>query len=239
LSDGGKSVLGLIHVQIHKIQVSVMQKLPTFLPKDPDDLSRVIDGNPIFNTDQCSKIEWYIKLDGTACAIFDGKPYKRYDARIFKVKRGKKITLTIEEVNANLPSGAIPCQLPDEQSGHFPHWIPVSYDDPQDKYILDGFTKLDNKADGTYECIGAKINGNPHGILSHYWIKHDSVYWGKIQTDNYYQFFHNLFDDFSSDDFGYEGLVGYLDNEPVCKIRCKDFGCRKEKWLKPFYGEMP
>jgi hypothetical protein len=33
LSDGGKSVLGLIHVQIHKIQVSVMQK-PIYLTLD-------------------------------------------------------------------------------------------------------------------------------------------------------------------------------------------------------------
>lgn len=206
-----------------------MKKLPTFLPKDPNDLSRVIDGNPIFSIEQCADIRWFYKLDGTACAIIDGKPYKRYDAKIFKIKRGKKIMFTMYELNSKLPSGAIPCQEPDEKSGHFPHWVPVT-EDSQDQYVLNGYTTLLDKSDGTYECIGAKINGNPHGVLGHYWVKHDSVYWGKITTDNYFQFFQNLFSD-----FGYEGLVGYLDNEPVCKIRRKDFGYSNKKWLNPFY----
>ena len=46
-----------------------------------------------------------VKVDGSCCAIINGKFYKRYDA-----KHGKKP-----------PKGAIPCCPPDPVTGHYPH----------------------------------------------------------------------------------------------------------------------
>ena len=55
------------------------------------------------------------KIDGTCCLIKDGKIYRRYD-----YKKGR-----------TLPQGAIPCQeAPDPITGHFPHWLLCTENDP-------------------------------------------------------------------------------------------------------------
>ena len=48
-----------------------------------------------------------VKIDGTCCAITNGRFYRRYDA-----KRGK-----------TPPMGAVPCCAPDPITGHWPHWL--------------------------------------------------------------------------------------------------------------------
>src|SRR5687767_7547575 len=96
-----------------------MRKISTLFKKDPKDLGRVINEiNP--------ENEWVFdpgvkatrKYDGTACAVIDGFLYKRYD-----VKKGK-----------NVPDGAIPCQDPDEITGHWPHWVKCDRDNPADRW---------------------------------------------------------------------------------------------------------
>ena len=60
-----------------------------------------------------------VKYDGSCCAIIEGELYKRYDA-----KAGK-----------NPPEGAIPCCNPDPVTGHWPHWVKVDPDKPEDKWF--------------------------------------------------------------------------------------------------------
>lgn len=197
-----------------------MKKIPTLLPKDPNDLGRVIDGDITVNI-----THYAIKIDGTSCLIQNGRPYCRYDAKLFRKKHGKVVqTYTIEELQAKLPVGAIPCQEPDAKSGHFPHWVPVLENNPEHQYIWEGFSKLVNPVDGTYECIGPKIQGNPHGEESHVWIHHQAkelIF--KLQDEDYkenaYETFKTLFVDFP-----WEGLVVYNGLDPVAKIRRSDFG---------------
>lgn len=64
-----------------------------------------------------------IKIDGACCAVIDGVFYKRYDA-----KNGKKP-----------PEGAIPCCDPDPVTGHWPHWVRVDENDPNDRWFVEAY----------------------------------------------------------------------------------------------------
>jgi hypothetical protein len=92
-----------------------MKKLPTLLPKNPNDLGLVTDGELLFPLEELIA---YLKIDGTACFIKDNKPYFRYDARL--KSKGKDVPLQV--VINNLPKGAIACQDADPITGH---WLPV------------------------------------------------------------------------------------------------------------------
>ena len=185
-----------------------MKKISTLYKKDPNDLSRVINEiNP--------ENEWVIngegiptrKFDGTATAIINGELYKRYD-----VKKGKQV-----------PENAIPCQDPDEITGHWPHWVKCDRNNHADKWHLIAFDALENKEDGTYELCGEKLQGNPEHLTGHILIKHG------IEV-------------LPVADFSFEGLKNYLSNPyldiegivfhhktdgRMCKIRKCDFGIKR------------
>ena len=89
------------------------------------------------------------KWDGQAAAIIEGVLYRRYDA-----EQGKQA-----------PEGAIPCCDPDPISGHHPHWVKVSPDSPNDKFLWETwFEDKKSLLDGTYEFCGEKVGGNPENI---------------------------------------------------------------------------
>lgn len=145
-----------------------------------------------------------IKIDGSCCAVIDGKFYKRYDT-----KKGK-----------NPPVGAIPCCDPDPVTGHWPHWVEVDPSNPNDRWFVEAFNnsrkmgaELEN---GTYEAIGPHFQGNPYGFKEDILIKHGAM-------------IVNVKRDFESisqwlNDNAMEGLVFWLDGEPVCEIKRTDFG---------------
>lgn len=185
-----------------------MKKISTLYKKDPNDLSRVIN-------EIAPENKWVIdgegiptrKFDGTATAIIDGELYKRYD-----VKNGKKV-----------PLNAVPCQEPDEITGHWPHWIKCDRNNPADKWHLVGFDALENKEDGTYELCGEKLQGNPEHLTGHILVKHG------IEV-------------LPVTDFSFDGLKKYLSNPGLdiegivfhhksdgrmCKIRKCDFGIKR------------
>lgn len=208
-----------------------MKKISTILPKDPNNLGLVIPGEIM------SGIEYFqLKIDGTSVMIKDDILYARYDIKLIINKKGKKIFLTKEDVKDKIPFGAIPCQEPDEKSGHWPHWILVN-NNPQFKYIIEAFNNLEKsellEINGTYECIGPKIQGNPHNEEKHLLIPHNNSKLNyKINFEemnrNPYEFFKSLFEKFE-----WEGLVAYNKNkEPIGKIRRSDFGYTNDKFNK-------
>lgn len=148
-----------------------------------------------------------IKLDGSCCAVIGGKLYKRYDA-----KGGKPI-----------PEGAIKCQdEPDPITGHLPCWVRCDYNNPADKWFFKAYETaialnfempLGN---GTYEAVGKHFQGNPHHLGYDVMEKHGK----RIVNVN------RTFEDVKiwlSDNYC-EGLVFWLNGEPVCKIKRSDFG---------------
>lgn len=212
-----------------------MKKIPTILPKDPNNLKLVTNGELL------KGIKYFqLKIDGTSVMIKDNLLYARYDIKLIINKKGKKTFLTKEEVKHKIPIGAIPCQEPDEKSGHWPHWILVD-ENPQFKYILEAFnnmkkSELLNIVEGTYECIGPKIQGNPHNEEEHLLIPHNhsklnyKIDFEKM-NENSFEYFKNLFKDFN-----WEGLVAYNDKcEPIGKIRRSDFDYKNNKFDKASY----
>src|SRR5574343_1947406 len=101
-----------------------MIKIKTLFKKDLNDLGSVINEvNEDFKEVLEGKAIATRKWDGTAAIIINGEIYKRYD-----VKKGKQV-----------PQSAIPCQDPDEESGHWPHWVKCEKTNPPDKYFFEAF----------------------------------------------------------------------------------------------------
>jgi hypothetical protein len=165
------------------------------------------------------------KFDGAACAIIDGKLYKRYD-----VKKGKKV-----------PENAIPCQQPDIVTGHHPHWVMCKTNDPQDKYFWRGFNNLKHKHNGTYELCGEKINGNPERINDHALLRHGSIILNDFNLldgvndhlkDRDEYIFKKIKDYLNTKNI--EGIVFYSNSNDknfrlmMAKIKKKDFGLKRD-----------
>lgn len=142
-----------------------------------------------------------IKYDGSCCAIFDGLLYKRYDA-----KKGKQP-----------PEGAIPCCDPDPVTGHWPHWVGVNPKDPADKWFMDAFCYSDKHyEDGTYEAVGPHFQGNPYLLGHDVLVKHGDT---QVNVDRDFESI-KIFLSIAP----IEGIVFWLNGEPVCKIKRTDFG---------------
>ena len=185
-----------------------MKKIPTLF-------ERIFDGHRIVGiTDKVYPgMEWVlngegvatIKLDGSCCALIGGKLYKRYDA-----KNGKKP-----------PEGAIPCCDPDPITGHHPHWVEVSENNPGDKWFVAAFNNMhiDDGMDRTYEAIGPHFQGNPHRLQEDVLVPH-----GYHDVVDIYlkRSFVGIKEYLADNDV--EGLVFWKDGEPMCKIKRSDFG---------------
>ena len=194
-----------------------MKKIPTLF-------ERVFENHKVVGiTDKVTPgMEWVlkgegiatVKIDGACCAIIGGRLYKRYDA-----KNGKKP-----------PADAIPCCEPDSVTGHWPHWVPVKADDPDDKWFnvaWQNALEYDPEAptdrtifplpDGTYEAVGPHFQSNPHHLNYDTLIAH-----GIFQRPDVVRTFEGIRDYLESHDI--EGLVFWKDGEPQCKIKRSDFG---------------
>ena len=150
------------------------------------------------------------KYDGTCCLIEQGKLYRRYDA-----KRGKVP-----------PKDAIPCQPePDPITGHWPHWVPVKENNPDDKWYIEAFKKVEEQSllygkyiiDGTYELCGPHFLGNPYNLDFDIFYKH-----GDKVLEDVPRTFEGIKDYLKNHYI--EGIVFHRGNGEMCKIKRTDFG---------------
>ena len=141
-----------------------------------------------------------VKIDGSCCAIINGEFYKRYDA-----KKGKRP-----------PEGAIPCCEADIVTGHHPHWVKVDWNNPSDKWFVNAFENTPELNDGTYEAIGVHFQGNPYGLSDDILEPHG------VKTVEVERTFDGIREYLQKNNI--EGLVFWLDGEPMCKIKRSDFG---------------
>lgn len=135
-----------------------MRKIPGLYKRD-------YEGTRLVYDEIVSGCEWVLdsgvaiataKYDGTAVMVLDGALYKRYDAENGKTP----------------PDGFIPAQEPDEKTGHWPGWVAVNHHHPENKYHVEAFLADSYWFDGTYELVGPRINGNPHGFSAHLLVRH-------------------------------------------------------------------
>ena len=178
-----------------------MQKMPTIFERDWDgDRSRVINEiNP--------EAQWVFdgvgvatrKLDGTSCAVLDGKFYKRRE-----VKKGKP-----EPIDFMLSSS-------DEKTGKKTGWVPVTDDD---KWHMEAWNSAGGSVpDGTYELVGPKVQSNPEGAGAHILVSHA---WAERFPDAPIDF-DGLQSWLSGKDI--EGLVWHHPDGRMAKIKLRDFG---------------
>lgn len=153
------------------------------------------------------------KLDGTACAVIDGKLYARYDAK--RDHRTGQLKLP--------PLGAIPCtDGPDEVTGHWPHWLEVT-DQPQygwHKKAWQACCYPRSPPDGTYELVGPHFQANPHGYERDTFVRHGSILVSLLPNQCTFEGLRELLSTFS-----YEGIVFWDEaTGRRCKIRRADYG---------------
>ena len=143
-----------------------------------------------------------LKMDGSCCAIMNGVFYKRYDA-----KRGKIP-----------PADAIACCEPDLITGHWPHWLPVDKDKAEDKWFIEAYQNSDGKSlpDGTYEAIGPHFQSNPYNLENDQLVRHGET---EIEVERTFEGIRDYLETRYI-----EGIVFWLDGEPKCKVKRKDFG---------------
>lgn len=157
----------------------------------------------VLNGDGIATVKW----DGSCCAIINGELYKRYDA-----KKEKKA-----------PEGAIPCCDPDPITGHHPHWVKCDRNNHSDKWFFNALdrsdqAKMQNVTYRTYEAVGKHFNGNPYGWSDDILIPH-----GDMEIDRHLTTTFNGIKKFLEENY-IEGIVFWLNGEPMCKIKRTDFG---------------
>lgn len=181
-----------------------MQKIPTVFLRDKENPKRV-------TKEVDPECQWVLdgegvateKFDGSACAIIEGKLYKRHQ---HKAEKGDP------------PDGWIHwTHDPEQRSGH--GWLPCIEGDPSSRYHLEAFTiERDAYRDGTYELVGKKSNGNPYRMASHHLWRHGST---RCTVPD------RSFDglrDWLSAAIPMEGLVFHHPDGRIAKIKRRDFG---------------
>ena len=104
-----------------------------------------------------------------------------------------------------------------QATGHHPGWVPV-LDAPENRYHLEAFQKGEH-ADGTYEFVGPKVNGNKQALGDHeLWLHGKDVVAVPRTFDGIRTWLENNL---------VEGVVFHHEDGRMCKIRRKDF---KLKW---------
>ena len=145
------------------------------------------------------------KWDGTCCMIRAGRLYKRFDA-----KHGK-----------TPPSGFEPAQEPDPITGHWPGWIAVG-DGPEDRWHCEGLANTEGQlADGTYELLGPKVQGNPECFIKHMLVRHGTE---ELLAPRGFDALRGFFADNDM-----EGVVWRHPDGRMVKVKAKDFGIKRRQ----------
>lgn len=185
-----------------------MKKIPTMFDRDWDgDRSRVVN---VPHKD-CA---WVLagegvatrKLDGTSCLVRSGVLYKRRELR-----KGDAVPPLFEEADY------------DAETGKTVGWVPVEPASPGDRYHAEAFGDGAGIADGTYELVGPKVQGNPERYASHELVSHSSLAMNEQPPRD--------FDGLRAwlDGKDIEGIVFHHPDGRMAKIKLRDFGLKRPK----------
>ena len=166
-----------------------------------------------------------IKFDGQACLWKEGKLWKRFDRKLNKatqarVNRGEALTSLHDGLFRVAPEGFVPCEpSPDPVTFHWPGWVPVSDNDPADKWHREALAGLNGPLEEgqTYELVGPTFALNAYNLERHELWKH-----GKetvVLEDRSFEAIERFLNEHEV-----EGLVFHHPDGRKAKIRRKDFG---------------
>ncbi|WP_306362098.1 DUF5565 family protein [Nocardia sp. CC227C] len=186
-----------------------MRKIPTLFVRDPHDMARVL---PEVHPD-CA---WVIAGEGVATAKLDGVCTMLDDAGRWwarrEIKPGKAEPANFVEADSDPITGKRTGWEPIEQS-------PFA---KLHRRALDATPDDDPVAD-SYELLGPKINGNPHGYGEHVLVRHGSIVLTDVPTE-----FEDLRAQFAewvrTSSRPYEGVVWHHpDGGRRAKLKVRDF----------------
>lgn len=183
---------------------------------------RNYDGDHCVRDEVTPGAEWVLagegratrKWDGTACLVEGGKLFKRYHGK-------------------TQPPGFVAAQaVADPVTGHWPGWLPVSPDDPSDRWHREAFAEYggDPGPDGTYELAGPKINGNPEELSRHVLIAHVGA-GGSSFAAHAPRTFDAIREWLARGDV--EGIVWHHPDGRMAKIKKRDFGLSRKPGATP------
>jgi hypothetical protein len=181
-----------------------MKKIPTLFERDWNgDRSRVV--NQVH-----AGCEWVLagegeatrKYDGTCCMVRDGKLYKRRELR-----------------KGDVPPPLFEAAGHDEETGKTVGWVPCDIG-ADDRWHMEAF-EGQNWADGTYELVGPKVQGNPEQSAKHRLVPHSQA---EVFPD-----VPRTFDGLRTwlQDRDIEGLVFHHADGRMAKIKLRDFGFKR------------
>lgn len=180
-----------------------MQKIPTVFERDEATNRRTVTREVV------PGCEWVFagegvptrKYDG-ACAMFRGSQlFRRHE-----VRAGKQTPPDFEPVET------------DSVTGNVVGWVPVG-PGSEDKWFVEAWGHLSSSqiADGTYELVGPKVQGNPEHYDAHTLIAHDTA---EVLADAPRDF-DGLRDWLLAHE--YEGIVWHHPDGRMAKIKRRDF----------------
>lgn len=184
-----------------------MKKIPSLYVRNPDDMRWVLrDVHP--------KCQWVIdgegvptvKWDGT-CVMLDGKGgwWARH-----QVRPGKKVPDVYVPLETDPVTGKTQGWIPADQSSYV-RWLAeaLSHNDPS------------AYSPGTYELIGPKVGGNPHGESLHSLAPHGRAELVDVPTE--YDALAAFLREVNTEGHYLEGIVWHHPDGRMAKIKTRDF----------------
>lgn len=175
---------------------------------------RNYDGDHLVRDEVVPGAEWVLagegvatrKWDGTSCLVRGDELLKRRE-----LKRGEVAPKDFEIADH------------DEKTGKTVGWVPVGCG-PEDRWHREAFALYSQGglADGTYELVGPKIQGNPDGFDVHILVRH-----GEAILHNAPRAFEGLRQYLSTGLI--EGIVWHHPDGRMVKIKAKDFGFKRKE----------
>lgn len=178
-----------------------MRKIPTLFKRDPEDMRRVLPEV----TPGC---EWVLAGEGTPTRKYDGTCVMLDDEGCWwarrEVKPGKQEPPNFQAIEH------------DENTGKTVGWEPIGQSAFAKWHAL-ALTTESDLVPGTYELVGAKVNGNPEKIDGHELILHDeATFFPDAPRD-----FEGLRTWLLLHDF--EGVVWHHPDGRMAKLKVRDF----------------
>lgn len=188
-----------------------MKKIPTIFLRDFErDPSRVTaESNP-----ECA---WVFAGEGIATRKLDGTCCMVRGDRLFKRREG-----TEEQLLDKLLPPDFELADRDVMTGKVVGWVPVG-NGPDDRWHREAFA-AGPLADGTYELIGPKVQGNPENAPTHALVRHGEGRAGEISAPLTYETLAGFFSDRDI-----EGIVFHHPDGRMGKIKARDFGIKRQK----------
>lgn len=189
---------------------------------------RNYDGDRLVRDEVVPGAEWVLagegvatrKYDGVCTMIRDGRLYKRYEAREEQIVAGR------------LPPSWEPADEMDPTTRKQMGWIPVG-DGPEDRWFREALPPAVGQvlADGTYEFLGPKSQGNVENFGNHCLLRHGQPVHHADGTTDSVEDAPRSFDALRSyfDGRNIEGIVWHHPDGRMVKIKAKDFGLKRAR----------